>query len=349
MEGYRLPELLALADEESRSLWDTLSLGYAESQGHPLLRREIAALYTQTSADEVVCCVSAEEAIYLVTRVLVRPGDHVIATFPAYQSSYEVARSIGADVSFLHLHPQKTEEGLSWRLDMDELRRMVRPETRLIAVNFPNNPTGALLSQAEWSQVVSVAREVGCYLLSDEVYRGMEYSETDRLPAAVDAYEKAISIGAMSKTYALAGLRVGWLATKDEALRASVLSYKDYTTICGSAPSEILAIMGLRAKDRVVARTREIIRANLEQVTHFMHEHEAWFEWIAPKAASVAFPRLRLAEPIDSFAKQLVEREGVMILPANVFSYPGNHFRVGLGRAKLNEALERIGRFVRAY
>lgn len=343
-----MPDVLALADEETRALWDDLSLGYAESPGHPLLRKEIAALYTQTDPSEVVCCVSAEEAIYLTTRVLIRPGDHVIASFPAYQSSYEVASSIGADVSYWRLEPKQTASGTSWVVDLHALRALVRPNTRLITINFPNNPTGAQLSPAEWSEVVAIAREAGCYLMADEVYRGMEYVESDRLAAAVDCYERAISIGAMSKTYALAGLRVGWLATKDREVLAGALAYKDYTTICGSAPSEILAIVALRAKERVLARTQAIIRDNLALAASFMREHDAWFEWIPPRAASIAFPRLRTSEPIATFATRLVEKEGVMILPATVFSYEGNHFRLGLGRANLQESLTRLGRFVKS-
>lgn len=295
-----------------------------------------------------MCCVSAEESIYLATRVLIRPGDHVIATFPAYQSSYEVATSIGAEVSHWKLRPQRAEGGVTrWRADLDELRSLIRPNTRLIAMNFPNNPTGALLSHEDFAAVIAIAREAGAYLLSDEVYRGMEYGLSDRLPAAADCYEKAISIGAMSKTYALAGLRVGWLASKDRALLAECLAYKDYTTICGSAPSEILSIIGLRAKERVVSRTQQIIRENLALATAFMHDHADFFEWIPPEAASVAFPRFLGQEPIATFATRLVEQEGVMILPATVFSYEGNHFRLGLGRANLEQSLTRLGRFVR--
>lgn len=349
VQGYGLQELLALADPESRALWENLTLGYTESQGHPLLREAIADLYTGVTPDQVLCFAGAEEAVYICTRILVQPGDHIIATFPGYQSSYEIARAVGAEVSYLPLRLQTTARGEQvWKIDLDELRSLVRPNTRLITVNFPHNPTGALLDHAEWAAVVAIAQAAGCYLFADEVYRLLEYDPADRLAAGVDCYEKAISLGVMSKPFGLAGLRIGWIATQDQALLAQAAAYKDYTTICNSAPSEILALIALRAREQVLARCLGIIQQNLTLVDEFMRDHAEFFTWIRPQAGSIAFPAWRGPGEIEAVAEKLVQREGVLLLPATVYEYAGNHFRLGLGRLNTTEALERLGRFIRS-
>jgi aspartate/methionine/tyrosine aminotransferase len=345
VEGHSLRDLLALADPETRVLWDGLTLGYTESAGHPLVRDEIAKLYTSVARDEVLCFAGAEEAIYITMRVLVGPGDHVIVTWPGYQSLFQVAQTIGAEVSLLSLRPV----GEAWTIDLDELRGMIRSNTKVIVTNFPHNPTGATLARREWEQVVQLARNAGCYLFSDEVYRFLEYDEADRLPAAVDRYEKAVSLGVMSKPFGLAGLRIGWMATRDHELLTQIAAYKDYTTICNSAPSEILALIGLRAKEQVLARCLGIIQTNLTVLDAFMRDHAEAFEWIGPRAGSIAFPKWRGQMPIEEFTDALVQAEGVILLPATVFDYPDNHFRIGLGRMNMTESLERLSRFVRQH
>lgn len=346
VQGYSLRDLLALADDETRALWDNLTLGYTETAGHPLLRGEIARIYASVTRDDVLCFAGAEEAIYVVMRVLLGPGDHVVVTWPGYQSLYQIAQSIGADVSLLPLQPQGSAEGPRWTMDLGELRAMVRPTTKLVVTNFPHNPTGTLPSNAEWNRVIEIARDAGCYLFSDEVYRLLEYDEADRLPAAVDCYDKAISLGVMSKAFGLAGLRVGWIASQDPELLSQATAYKDYTTICNSAPSEILGLIALRAKERVLARCLGIIKANLALLDAFMCNHAEAFEWIRPRAGSIAFPRWRGHLPVEQFTEALVQSEGVLLLPATVYDYPHSHFRIGLGRANMAEPLGRLGRFV---
>ncbi len=348
IQGLPMKDLLAMASPESRALWDHLALGYTESPGHPLLREEIARLYEGVSPDEVLCFAGAEEAIYITQRVLLREGDHMIVTFPGYQSSYQGAEDTGAQVSRWMLRPVRAEDGrVQWHADVDELRRLVRPNTRLMLVNFPHNPTGALPSQAEWEATLQVAREAGCYLFSDEVYRLMEYDPADRLPAAVDRYEKALSLGVMSKPFGLAGLRIGWLALRDAGLYAQIAGYKDYTTICNSAPSEILAIIALRAKEKLLKRSLDLIIRNKALVEETFRELKAHFEWIPPQAGSIAFPRWLGKTPIEEFANALVQAEGVLLLPGTVYDYPGGYFRLGLGRENIPEGLGRLKRFVK--
>ncbi len=341
VEGYPMADLLALADDETRGLWEGLRLGYTESIGHPLLRQEIAGLYERIDPAEVLVFAGAEEAIFCLLNVLLGPGDHAIVTWPGYQSLYEVARAAGADVT---LHELREADG--WALDVDRLRAALRPETRLVVVNAPHNPTGMLPSHVEWRALTDLCGEAGVHLLSDEVYRFLEFDPADRLVAGADALERGVSLGVMSKSFAMAGLRIGWLAARDRALLERVAAFKDYTTICSSAPAEILALIALRARETVLTRSRAIVEANLPLLDAFFAERPEAFHWVRPRAGSVAFPRLTLPGiSIDDLAAQLVEAEGVLLLPGSHFGHPGNHFRVGFGRTDLPVALERFGDF----
>jgi aspartate/methionine/tyrosine aminotransferase len=343
VQGYRMTELLDLADAETRSLWDGLTLGYTESTGHPLLRREIASLYDGLEPDDVLVFAGAEEGIFCLANVALGPGDHAIVTWPGYQSLYEVARSTGAEVT---LHELREDGG--WRIDIDELRRQVTPATRLIVVNAPHNPTGMQPDWPTFDALVAIGEEAGAHLLLDEVYRFLEFDPGDRLPAGADATDQGISLGVMSKSFAMAGLRIGWLATRDRELLARCAGFKDYTTICSSAPSEILALIGLRARETVLTRSREIVAANLDRLDGFFDDWADRFSWIRPRAGSVGFPRLTVpGVAIDDWAAGLVEAEGVLLLPASQFGYGGNHFRLGFGRTDLPLALDRLERHAR--
>ncbi len=340
VEGYPMADLLALADDEARALWDDLRLGYTESSGHPLLRREIASLYETIAPDDVLVLAGAEEGIFCLVNVALEPGDHAIVTWPGYQSLYEVARAAGADVT---LH--RLDEANGWAIDPDLLRRQVRTRTKLIVVNAPHSPTGMLPDRQAWAALISTAEEAGARLFSDEVYRFLEYDPSDRLVAGADASARGVSLGVMSKAFALAGLRIGWLATRDRELRGRVAAFKDYTTICSSAPSEILALIALRARERVLARSRAIVATNLERLDRFFAERSDLASWVRPRAGTVGFPRLLRGGPIDRFAADLVEAEGVLLLPASRFGFPGDHFRLGFGRPDMPAALARLEAF----
>jgi len=338
VQGYPMADLLALADDETQALWDGLALGYTESAGHPLLRREIAALYEAIEPDEVLVFSGAEEAIFCLANVLLGPGDHAIVTWPGYQSLYEVGRAAGADVT---LHELNEVDG--WALDVRRLRAAIRPETRLVVVNAPHNPTGMLPSHTEWRALSEACDEAGIHLLADEVYRLLEFAPEDRLRAGADAFPRGVSLGVMSKSFAMAGVRIGWLASHDRDLLARVAAFKDYTTICPSAPSEILSIVGLRAKEAVLARSRAIVAGNMARLDTFFADHADAFTWVRPRAGSIGFPRLTIpGTTADDFAAALVEAEGVLLLPGSCFGHARNHVRVGFGRTDLPQALERL-------
>jgi len=341
VEGWRMADLVALADDETAALWADLRLGYSEAPGHPLLRAEIANLYDSIEPDDILVFAGAEEAIFCLSNVLLGPGDHAVVTWPGYQSLYEVGRAAGAEVT---LHELREVDG--WALDTDRLVGSLRPATRLVVVNAPHNPTGMLPTAVEWAALTAELAERRIHLLADEVYRFLELDPADRLTAGADALPRGISLGVMSKSFALAGLRIGWLATRDRELLARCAAFKDYTTICSSAPSEILALIGLRARDVVLERSRRIVAANLDRLDGFFATHAQRLAWVRPRGGSIGFPRLLDDEPIDSFAARLVEAEGVLLLPGSQFGVAGNHFRIGFGREDLPQALAGFERFL---
>lgn len=341
VEGWPMADLLALADPETSALWHGLRLGYTEAPGHPLLRAEIATLYDSIAPDEVLVFSGAEEAIFATVNVLLGPGDHAIVVWPSYQSLHAIARAAGADVT---LHELRAVDG--WAIDVDLLRRQVTPRTKLIVVNVPHNPTGSLPGVAAYRAVAEIAADAGATLLSDEVYRHLEFDPLDRLPAGADVGPHGVSVGVMSKSFALAGLRIGWLASHDARLLDAAARFKDYTTICASVPAEILALIALRARETVLARSRSIVAANLALLDGFFARRPEQFAWVRPRGGSIGFPELRAGVPIDRFAEDLVDAEGVLLAPGSIFGHPGNHFRVGFGRTDLPAALAGLEAFV---
>jgi aspartate/methionine/tyrosine aminotransferase len=345
VEGWPMAELLALGDDETTAMWSGLKLGYTESTGHPLLRREIAALYDNVGADDVLVFAGAEEAIFCLLSTSLQEGNHVIVTWPGYQSLYEVARAAGAQVS---LHALREEDG--WSLDVDRLIRAFRAETRIVVVNAPHNPTGMLPTVEEWRHLGAACADAGIRLVADEVYRFLEHDGAETLPAGADLDERFVSIGVMSKSFAMAGLRIGWLVSRDHGVLERCARLKDYTTICSSAPSEVLALIALRARDRVLERSREVVAANLDLLDAFFARRSDAFSWVRPRGGSTGFPRLVDGGPAgvsaDRFAARLVEATGVLLLPSTAFGSGDSHFRIGLGRTDLPEAISKLEAFV---
>ncbi len=333
VEAMTMMELLALADEETLALWENLGLGYTESRGHPALMSEIAAMYERIKPDDVLEIVP-EEGIFIAMNTLLSTGDHVIATFPGYQSLYAVAEGLGCTVS---KWAPETEPDLTF--DVHRLKTLIQDHTRLIVINFPHNPTGALLTREQLDEIILLARARGITVFSDEMYRLLEYDTGARLSPVCDLYENSISLSGLSKSFALPGLRVGWLAKQNRDLMGRFCEFKDYTTICGSAPSEILALMALRAQKYILKRNLKIIRSNLTLLDSFFRQHTSRFRWTRPKAGTVAFPCYLGEEPVRDFCADLLEKKGVLLVPADVFAYPQPHFRIGFGRRNLPQAL----------
>lgn len=334
-EAMSIADLLALepgAAEKFQSTW----LGYTESQGSPALRKEICNLYTTIQPEDILVHTGAEEAIYLFMHAMLKENDHVIVHAPHYQSLSEVAKGLGCQVS-----PWLAREENGWALDLDELRHLMRSSTKAIVVNTPHNPTGYLMSRADFDELHKIAQEKNLLLFCDEVYRESEYDPADRLPAGCDYGEHAVSLGVTSKTYGLAGLRIGWIATKNKDVYRKMASLKDYTTICNSAPSEFLSEVALRNRQKLIDRNLAIIQHNLTVVDELFTSRSSLFTWVRPKAGSMGFPKL-LKGKIETFCDDLVKKSGVLLLPGTMYDDSQNHFRLGLGRKNLPQAVERL-------
>ncbi|MDY6875890.1 MAG: aminotransferase class I/II-fold pyridoxal phosphate-dependent enzyme [Chloroflexota bacterium] len=349
-ESLTVDELLQLAGVSWESL-GRLRLGYTESQGAPALRERIAGLYTSVSADQVIGLSAPEEGIFLTMHALLEPGDEVIVLTPCYDSLVNVAEYLGCRVLRWSLaeageppggpsaSPEAAERG--WYLDLETLERLVRPRTKLVVVNFPHNPTGYLPSPDEWRSIIQIIERAGVWLFSDEMYRGLEYDPAARIPSGCDLYERTITLAGLSKTYGLPGLRVGWLALKDIPLRDHILGWKDYTTICASAPSEALAQIALQIGDTLAARSRRIILDNLALAEPFFARWQAVFRWNRPQAGSVALVGLR-GQSARGFSDRLVAEQGVLLLPSTGLGFGDGHVRFGFGRLNFAAVLEQL-------
>ncbi len=338
-EALSIADLLAFepgAATEFQNTW----LGYTESQGSTALRKEICKMYKSMQPENILVHTGAGEAIYLFMHAALTAADHVIVHTPGYQSLSEVAKGIGCQVS-----EWTTREEDKWALDLSELPKLLRPNTKAIIINTPHNPTGYLMSRADFDNLNKFVQENNLLLFSDEVYRESEYDPATRLPAACDYGEHAISLGVTSKTYGLAGLRIGWISTKNKKVYESMASLKDYTTICNSAPSEFLAEVAMRHRQKLIDRSLSIIQHNLNIVDNFFSSHATLFTWVRPQAGSMGFPKL-LKGDIEDFCDNLVKKAGVMLLPGTMYDDSKNHFRIGLGRKNLPQAVEKLEEYL---
>jgi aspartate/methionine/tyrosine aminotransferase len=334
-ESQTIAELLAL-EPDARERLLALRLGYTEVPGSHELRTAVAGRYERTQPEDVLALAAAEEGIFLAYHALLGSGDHVVAEAPCYGSAIEIAHSTGASVS---LWQRRHEDG--WAYDLDTLERLLQANTKLIYINSPHNPTGTQMPRAALERIVELAGERSIVLFSDEVYQGLEYDHADRLPAACDLYPQAISLNTVSKAYGLPGLRIGWLACRDAALLERIIQLKLYTTICSSAPSELLVALALRHGDRLVARSRELVLTNLPLIDDLLARRRELFGWVRPTAAPIGFPRVAGDFDVQAWCEEIAERAGVLLLPGSVYGQP-RHVRFGFGRANLAQAIERL-------
>jgi aspartate/methionine/tyrosine aminotransferase len=340
-----LPELLEMAGDADRHRWAHLSLGYIPTEGTFELRQAIAHTYDAIGPEDVLCFAGAEEGLYCAMHALLMPRDHAVVLVPNYQSMESVPRSI-CEVSGIALHADR-----GWALDIDELRAAMRPNTRLVAVNFPNNPTGKNVDRQTFEEIVALCRERGMFLFSDEVYRGIERDERVRLPQAADIYERALSLNVVSKAYGLPGLRVGWIASRDHDALARMLKLKHYLSICNAAPSELLACIALKARDKILERNRALAAENLAKLDVFFAKHRDRFAWYTPDGGCIAYPRYLGSDGVETFCARLVDEVGVLLLPASMYRsellpLPADRFRIGYGRRGMDEALSAFDRFL---
>jgi len=349
-EAMSIDALLELEPDAAAARHEFLntSLGYGENNGRPDLRQAVANLYTDMHQENVVLFTGAQEGIFACMNTLLEPGDHVVCMVPAYQSLYEVARSIGCRVDFWHL--RQTDQG--WQADMDELASLLRSDTKAIVLNTPNNPTGVTLTRQQTERLCELARERGAWIFCDEVYRGLGWNSADKTaekpqaaddaPWIADCYEKGISLGVLSKAYGLPGLRVGWLACRDTVLMEGIARYKNYLSICGATPTEALSLVALRHGEYLLEKNRGIIRENLQTADAFFVRHARLFTYNRPMAGPIGFARMELKEPVDAFCERLAHEAGVLLLPGTVYGVKEPYFRIGYGRKSFAAHLARF-------
>jgi aspartate/methionine/tyrosine aminotransferase len=334
-ESRAVADLLALEPDAHERLLE-LQLGYTEVPGSPELRAAAAARYEQLEPEHVLALAAAEEGIFIACHGLLEPSDHVVVEAPCYGSALELARSTGASVS---VWQRRYEEG--WAHDLEALQGLLRANTKLIYINSPHNPTGTHMPAAVFERVLELAAEGDIVLLSDEVYRGLEHDPPARLPCACDRYEHAISLGAVSKAYGLPGLRVAWLASRDRELLERAKEIKLYTTICSSAPSELLVALALRHSEQLIGASRELALRNLPLLDAFLERRRERFSWVRPTAGPIGFPRVSGDLDVHAWCEQIAAQADVLLLPGSMYGQP-RHVRLGFGRANLAQALERL-------
>jgi aspartate/methionine/tyrosine aminotransferase len=342
VDSITLGQLVEMAGKHN-SLLDELMpirLGYGDIEGSPRLKAAIGALYAKQGPENVLVCHGTIGANALVHQALVNRGDHVIAVVPTYQQHYSIPESIGAEVTTLKL---RMENG--FLPDLAELRALVRPTTKLIAINNPNNPTGALMDAAMLSEIAAIARGVGAWILCDEVYRGTDQAGDGFTASMADIYEKGISTAGMSKTYSLAGLRLGWIVGPKEVLDAAMI-HRDYNTISVGRLDDHFAAMALEHRDKILARAHRITRDNLAILAAWV-EREPKIGWVKPKSGTTAFLKLGISVSSRDFCIKLLEEEGVMFTPGSAMDMEG-WLRIGYAcpTETLKSGLERVSRFL---
>lgn len=332
-DGYPMQFILDLATTSDLDNWNQLKLGYTETKGNPALRALISQQYDQITPEHILV-MSPGEANFCLMNVLLEKGDEVVCMAPIYQSLYQVAESIGCKITFW-----EPEQDSDWHFAPETLEKLVKPDTKLIIVNFPHNPTGFIPSLTDWKKIIEIARKHNIVLFSDEMYRLLIKDDKDQIPAACDLYENAVSLWGMSKTFGLAGLRIGWLASQNADLLLKVESFKDYLTICNSAPSELLAIMALRNYEKFLGPNIEKIKNNMMAFQIFQARNPDLLNFYYPKGGSTAFINLKISVSTLEYAKKLVEKTGIMLLPSEAFEYSTGHVRIGFGRQNFSDIL----------
>ena len=337
-EAMSMRDLLGLATAEEREAFEGMWLGYTETFGAPDLRDAIAGTYTKQSASDILCFAGASEGIFAANQVILDKDSHAIVVTPNYQSHETLPLAL-CEATGVPLDPND-----NWSLDIDRISAAIRPNTRLITINFPHNPTGAILPLDRYQALVALCRKHGIYILHDEIFNGLGETGTRHLPFVADIYERGLSLNVMSKSFGLPGLRIGWIACQDAEIVSKMERLKHYLSICNSGPSERLTMIALRNKDRILARNCTIVDENLPKWDAFFARHSELFDWQRPDGSCMAFPRYKGVDGVGAFCKSLVEESGVLFLPSTIYSSdlgpaPTDRLRLGFGRSNLDEGL----------
>jgi aspartate/methionine/tyrosine aminotransferase len=303
-----------------------LPLGYTEARGTERLRSMIAATYARGDADHILVTTGAIEANFLLFNQLLDAGDHVVAPYPAYQQLYTVPTAIGCDVSLWHVGPDT-----GYRYDIAALERLVTPRTRVIVVNTPHNPTGAMLSPTDAARVYAIAESVGATVIGDEAYRWLDVPDGDPFaPPMFDRGPRGVSVGTLSKPFGLPGLRIGWIAGPPDLVRAC-WGLRDYISLSPGRLNDALACLGLKHREAIVARNRRIIQANLATASRWIADRASFISWTPPRGGLLALLKYDLPMASLELADRLATDWSVMLAPGSAFGYE-HHLRLGVGQ-----------------
>ncbi|MGJ8531225.1 MAG: aminotransferase class I/II-fold pyridoxal phosphate-dependent enzyme [Alphaproteobacteria bacterium] len=337
-ESMSMRELLAMATPEEREAFEGMWLGYTETFGAPDLREAIACTFTNQSASDILCFAGASEGIFAANNVILDKDSHAIVVTPNYQSHETLPVAI-CEATGIPLDPES-----NWSLDIDRVAAAIRPNTKLMTINFPHNPTGAILPLDRYHALIELCRKHGIYIFHDEIFNGLGPAEACHLPFIADVYERGLSLNVTSKSFGLPGLRIGWIACQDADVISKMERMKHYLSICNSGPSERLTMIALRNRDKILARNCAIVDENLPKWDAFFARHTDLFEWQRPDGSCMAFPRYKGADGVEAFTTSLVEESGVLFLPSTIYSSdlgptPNDRLRLGFGRSNLDEGI----------
>ena len=343
VDSISMNELFELTGEDKTEFLNRLCarrLSYGDIEGLPEFRKGVCGLYKTLNIENIVPTHGASGANHHVFYSLISPGDRVVSIMPTYQQLYSIPESYGADVQILHLSKEN-----NYLPDLEKLRRLVTPETKMICINNPNNPTGALMSEQLLREIVEIARSADAWILCDEVYRHLS-QEDDWCPSIVDLYEKGISVSSMSKVFSLAGLRLGWIATHDMSVVKSCLSHRDYNLVSCGVFDEMLAAAALKHSDKLLERSRKIVRENLQILDDWVGS-EPHVSYVKPKAGTTALVYYDLDISSYEFCEEMYKKTGAFVTPGDCFEVP-HSMRIGYayGKHDLIDGLKAISEYI---
>ena len=343
VDSISMNELFELTGEDKTEFLNRLCarrLSYGDIEGLPEFRKGVCGLYKTLNIENIVPTHGASGANHHVFYSLISPGDRVVSIMPTYQQLYSIPESYGADVQILHLSKEN-----NYLPDLEKLRRLVTPKTKMICINNPNNPTGALMSEQMLREIVEIARSADAWILCDEVYRHLS-QEDGWCPSIVDLYEKGISVSSMSKVFSLAGLRLGWIATHDMSVVKSCLSPRDYNLVSCGVFDEMLAAAALKHRDKLLERSRKIVRENL-QIRDDWVGSEPHVNYVKPKAGTTALVYYDLDISSYELCEEMYKKTGAFVTPGDCFEVP-HSMRIGYayGKQDLIDGLKAISEYI---
>lgn len=343
VDSISMNDLFELTGEDKTEFLNRLCarrLSYGDIEGLPEFRKGVCGLYKTLTIENIVPTHGASGANHHVFYSLISPGDRVVSIMPTYQQLYSIPESYGADVQILHLSKEN-----NYLPDLEKLRRLVTPETKMICINNPNNPTGALMSEQLLREIVEIARSADAWILCDEVYRHLS-QEDGWCPSIVDLYEKGISVSSMSKVFSLAGLRLGWIATHDMSVVKSCLSHRDYNLVSCGVFDEMLAAAALKHSDKLLERSRKIVRENLQILDDWVSS-EPHVSYVKPQAGTTALVYYDLDISSYEFCEEMYKKTGAFVTPGDCFEVP-HSMRIGYayGKQDLIDGLKAISEYI---